>query len=97
MRGMGGQRKRGGILCAEVTAMYAGGSRRQGRVSAWTSHRDTPAGCVDWVHGHVGKARGHTDPIGRHEQGWERMGRGVTRADGRGTDVSFSCVVKTQR
>ena len=87
MRGTGGQRKRGEILGAEVTMMYVGGSRRQGRLSVWTSRKDTPAGCVDWAHGHLGKARGHADLTARHEQGRERTGRDVTRADGRGMPV----------
>ena len=87
MRSTGGQRKRGGILGAEVTTMYVGGSRRQGRISVWTSRRGARAGCVDWAHGHVGKARGHMDLTARREQGRERTGRSVTRADGRGTPV----------
>ena len=87
VRGTNSQRKRGGILGVEVTTMYAGGSRKQGRVSARTSRKGARAGCVDWAHEHVGKARGHADPTARHEQGQERTGRGVTRADGRGTPV----------
>ena len=60
--------------------MYAGGSRKQGHVSALTSREGVRTGCVDRASGCEGKARGHADRTARHERG---TGRGVTRTGGR--------------
>ena len=59
--------------------MYAGGSRKQGHVSALTSREGVLSGCVDRASRCVGKARGHADRTARHERG-ARARAGASRA-----------------
>ena len=59
--------------------MYAGGSRKQGHVSALTSREGVRTCCVDRASGCVGKASGHADRTARHERG-ARAQAGASRA-----------------